>query len=93
MATIIFWGGWGWLVYSFPPSSPFLILAFGTLLWLAVFLTSGLIFGNSKIGALVACWLLLFLIFRYFKIGNILNLSLLTIIFFLLAFSFYKRVT
>jgi len=88
--ALIFWGLWGWLVYSFSPANNLLILIFYLLLFLATFLTSSLIFANSKLGAIAALWLILFLIFRFFKIGNILNLSLLTVIFFLIGIYFFK---
>jgi len=88
--ALAFWGLWGWLVYSFPPLSNLLIAAFSLLLFLAVFLSGALIFANSKLGLITALWLILFLSFRYFKIGNLLNLSLLTIIFLLLGIYLFK---
>jgi len=88
--ALIFWGLWGWVTYSFPPANNFLIVIFYLLLFLAFFLTNSLIFANSKLGALTAAWVILFLVFRYFKIGNILNLSLLTVIFFLLGIYLFK---
>jgi hypothetical protein len=88
--ALLFWGLLGWLVYSFPPANNLLISTFYLCLFLAVFLTSSLVFANSKLGSLVAFWLILFLVFRYFKIGNVLNLSLLTAIFFLLGIYLYK---
>ena len=88
--ALIFWGLWGWLVYFFPPANNPLIFTFYLSLFLAVFLTSALVLANSKLGAVTATWSILFLIFRYFKIGNILNLSLLTIIFLLLGIYLFK---
>jgi len=88
--TLIFWGGLGWLVYAFPPESFWLIVSFYLLLFGAVFFTIALSFANSKVGLIGALWVLLFLLMRYFKIGNLLNLSLLTIIFLLLSVYFYK---
>jgi len=88
--TLLFWGGLGWLVYTFPPESFWLIISFYLLLFVAVFFTTALSFGNSKIGFMAAWWVLLFLLLRYFKIGNLLNLSLLTLIFSLLGFYLYR---
>ncbi|MCX6724782.1 MAG: hypothetical protein NTV20_01615 [Candidatus Shapirobacteria bacterium] len=88
--TLAFWGILGWLVFSFPPANNLLIIVFYLLLFLATFLTSSLVFANSKLGAIMAAWAILFLVFRYFKIGNILNLSLLTAIFFLLGIYLFK---
>ena len=83
--ALIFWGLWVWLFWSFPPLNNFLIFAFFAFLFLAVFLTASLILANSKLGLVVSCWLILSLAFRYFKIGNIFNLSLLASIFLLLG--------
>jgi hypothetical protein len=88
--ALALFGFWGWLVYSFPPLNNLLITAFFLLLFLAVFLSGALIFANSKLGLTTALWLILFLSFRYFKIGNLLNLSLLTIIFLLLGIYLFK---
>ncbi len=89
--TLIFWGGLGWLIYSFPPESFWLIISFYLLFFGAVFFTIALSFGNSKIGFTTALWAFLFLLMRYFKIGNILNLSLLTLIFLLIGFYLYRN--
>lgn len=83
--AMIFWGLWGWVIYSLAPTNNLVLIAFYLLLFLAAFLTSALIFANSKIGAIIALLLVLILNFLYFKIGNILNLSLLTAIFLLLV--------
>ncbi len=88
--TLIFWGGLGWLVYNFPPESFWLIVSFYLLFFGAVFFTVALSFANSKIGLITALWAFLFLLMRYFKIGNILNLSLLTVIFLLLGLYLYR---
>ncbi|MCJ7804235.1 hypothetical protein MUP35_00670 [Patescibacteria group bacterium] len=88
--TLIFWGGLSWLVYTSPPESFWLIISFYLLLFAAVFFTTALSFGNSKIGLIAALWAILFLLLCYFKIGNLLNLSLLTLIFSLLGFYLYR---
>ncbi len=88
---IIFWGAWGWLVYAYPPDNNLLIFLFYFLLFLAAFFTLALVFANTKMGLLTAIWFIFILVFRYFKIGNVLNLSLLTIIFFLLLVHFSRK--
>jgi hypothetical protein len=88
--TLIFWGGLAWLVYTFPPESVYLIISFYLLFFTAVFFTMALSFGNSKTGLTIASWAFLFLLLRYFKIGNLLNLSLLALIFLLISFYFYQ---
>lgn len=91
LLAIVFWGFWGRLVYFFQPESFWLIICFYLLLFAAVFFTTALSFGNSNLGLLSAFWIIIFLNFRFFKIGNILNLSLLTIIFLLLGFYLFRR--
>ena len=88
--ALAFWGLLGWLVFSFSPANNLLIFIFYLCLFLAFFLTSSLVFANSKLGIIAALWFILFLLFRYFKICNLLNLSLLTIIFLLLGIYLFK---
>jgi len=88
--SLAFWGGWVYLIGWFPPKNYFFIFNFYLLLFLAVFLSASLAWANSKMGFLTAFWLILILIFRYFKIGNFLNLGLLTLIFSLLIFYYYQ---
>jgi hypothetical protein len=91
--AIVFWGFWGWVVYSSVPESGLTIFLFYLLLFASVFFTTALAFGNSNLGLLSAFWVIIFLNFRFFKIGNVLNLSLLTIIFLLLGFYLFRRKT
>lgn len=77
VVTGIFWVLWGWLVFSFPPEAEFALFAFYLLLFAASFLTFALLFANSKLGFLTATFIIAILLFRYYQIGNILNLSLL----------------
>ena len=88
--SLVFWGSWIYLIGWLPPKNYFFIFNFYLLLFLAVFLSVSLILANSKMGGLTAFWLILILIFRYFKIGNSLNIGLLTLIFSLLIFYFYQ---
>jgi len=92
LSAIIFWGVWGWFIYSYPPETNFLIFIFYILLFLAAFFTLALIFANSKMGLVTAIWFIFILVFRYFKIGNTLNVGLLTIIFFLLLIHFNRKI-
>jgi len=90
--AIIFWGIWVWFVYSFPPDNNLLIFIFYILLFLAAFFTMALVFANSKMGVTTAIWFIFILVFRYFKISNLLNLSLLTVISFLLLIYFSRKI-
>jgi hypothetical protein len=74
--ALLFWIGWSWLVYTFPPNSDWLLALFFLLLFLAVFLTGALIFANSRRGFLLATAIIVFLILRYHQLANFLNLSL-----------------
>lgn len=75
------WLGWGFILLKIPPESTFLIFAFFFLLFSALFLTSALIFANSRRGLMTALLIIFVLIFRYYQIGNLLNLLLLLAIF------------
>lgn len=86
--ALSFWGAWFWLIFSFPPSSNLLLTTFYLLLFAAIFLTSALIFANSKLGFLTACFVITALLFRLYQIGNPLNLLLLLGIFLSLVFYF-----
>ena len=81
LLAVLFWGVWGWLVYFKAPTENFLLLAFYVSLFLAVFFTSALIFANSRRGLLLASLIILSLLFRYYQIGNLLNIILLASIF------------
>lgn len=86
LLAILFWSLWGWLVYFKTPAENFLLLAFYLLLFLAVFLTGALIFTNSRRGLLLSSLITLSLLFRYYQIGNLLNIALLAGIFIILGF-------
>jgi len=92
LLAVIFWGIWGWFIYSYPPETNSLIFIFYILLFLATFFTLALAFANSKMGIVTAIWFIFILVFRYFKIGNALNVGLLTVIFFLLLVHFSRKI-
>lgn len=85
--AILFWGLWLILIFKLSPESNLLLFIFYFLLFSALFLTSGLVTANSRLGLLIAVFALLTLIFRYHQIANPLNLFLLAGIF--IAFGFY----
>jgi len=80
LLAILFWLAFGWLVYFQAPANNLLIFSFYLLLFLAVFLTAALILANSRRGFLLATFIILTLIFRYYQIGNLLNILLLAAI-------------
>jgi len=85
------WFGWGLILFKIPPESTFLILAFFFLIFTALFLTSALFFANSRRGLIMALFVVLALVFRYYQIGNFLNLLLLLAIFVALEACFTKK--
>lgn len=89
--AILFWLSWGWLVYSTAPTSNLLLITFYLLLFIAVFLTTALIFANSRRGLITALFVVLLLLFRYYQIGNLLNLLLLLAIFIALELYLSQR--
>ena len=91
LLAILFWLGWGWLVYSTAPTSNVLLIMFYVLLFLALFLTTALLFANSRRGLITTLFIITALTFRYYQIGNLLNLSLLLAIFIALELFFTKQ--
>ncbi len=89
LLAILFWVGWGCLVYFLPPKNGLLLFTFCLLLFAAVFLTFALIFANSRRGLLIAIALIGFLLLRYYELENILNITLLTAI--LICIELYHR--
>jgi hypothetical protein len=74
--AILFWGLLGFIIYFVDPQT------FGIvpLLFIITFFTSlftfSILLGNTRRGIIVSIGLTLFLILRYFAVGNILNLFL-----------------
>ena len=89
--ALLSWLGWLFVLFKIPPTSTFLLLAFFFLLLVALFLTSALIWANSRRGLLTALFVILVLVFRYYQIGNFLNLILLFAIFMALEIYFSKQ--
>tara|TARA_Y100000310_G_C20284755_1_gene624320 strand:+ start:56 stop:376 length:321 start_codon:yes stop_codon:yes gene_type:complete len=75
--AILSWLGLSWLIYSYSPHNLWTFLLFFFLVFSAVFFTSAFILINSRRGLLFSFLIILILIFRYFQIGNLLNISLL----------------
>jgi hypothetical protein len=88
--ALIFWGLLAWLIYTHPPSSNFIIIAFFILFFLALFLTSALLFANSRRGLFLALFVIIFLLFRYHHLANPLNIIILLSIFLSLEIFFSK---
>lgn len=72
--AFVFWAFWGWVIFSLPPSNNFSLFVFFLSLFLAFFLTVSLFLANSRRGFLVALALVGFLLLRYHRLANYLNL-------------------
>lgn len=74
--TIILWAGLGVVTYFVDPQTFGAIYLFFLLVFFSLLFTFSLILGSSRRGLILSISLTLFLILRYFGIGNILNLVL-----------------
>jgi len=79
--TVILWVLLIALVYFTDPVKSVFIYVFFFITFFALFFTFSLILVNKRRGVLTAAGLTIFLILRYFGIGNLLNLLLITGIF------------
>ncbi len=91
LLAILFWLGWLLVLFKVPPENLLSILGFFSLLFATLFLTSALLFANSRRGLITALFFVLVLIFRYYQIGNFLNLMILLAIFVSLELFFSKQ--
>ncbi len=78
--TVIFllWGSVCFVVYFVDPSSFGTIPLLLSLIFLATFFTTSIVFTNKRRGFLAALTLILFLILRLYGAGNIINFLLIT---------------
>lgn len=65
------------IVYFADPSSSLFVLLFFVNIFLLLFLIASLVLVNSRIGFIVSTCLTVYVVLRYFGIGNILNAALL----------------
>lgn len=75
--NLFLWGGWLYLVIQYPPDNLSLLVLFFLLLFLALSFTISLILGSRIQGFILSAALIIFLIFRFLKMDNILNLIIL----------------
>lgn len=71
--TLLLWLLLASLIYFINPDTFGVIFVFFLLFFLAVLFTFSLIFANTRRGLIAAGGITLFLILRYFGIGNLLN--------------------
>lgn len=72
----VFWSLIAVVVYFIEPETFGIIPLFFVFLFFALFFTSSLIFGDKRRGLFVTSGATLFVILRFFGVGNILNLLL-----------------
>lgn len=87
LAALSLWTAWLLVFLFFPPEvflAPFLFLI---LTFFAVFLTGALLFANTRRGFLIGIGILFLAVFNYYKVGNYLNIILITGI--LLSIEYY----
>jgi hypothetical protein len=89
--AVLSWLGWFFVLLRIPPETTFSLFAFFFLLFVALFLTSALLLANSRRGLMAALFVILVLVFRYYQIGNLVNLILLLAIFVALELFFSKK--
>lgn len=76
MVTLFLWLTLGGIVYFLEPDTFGILPLFFVLVFFALLFTFSIIFSHTRRGLLTAFGLILFLILRYFGIGNILNFLL-----------------
>jgi hypothetical protein len=81
LLALLTWALWGIIVWKVPPGPVLVLILFHTILFVAIFLTAALALANSRLGLIVSLFFNLCLLFRYFQIGNVVNLLLLAGIF------------
>lgn len=77
LITTLLWIAVSGIVIFIDPYTDWSIIVFFISLFLALLFTFSLLFQNSRRGLVVSSSLVLFLILRFFGIGNIINLLLL----------------
>jgi len=87
LITITLWLLLAGLVYFTGPEDFFAVPAFFFVSFLVLLFSFSIIFSNTRRGLVAALGLILFLILRYFGVGNVLNLILIIAI--LICFELY----
>ncbi|MDP3994598.1 MAG: hypothetical protein Q8P91_02110 [bacterium] len=87
LITVLLWLLLAGLVFFVDPEDFFVIPTFFFVFFLAFLFSFSIIFSNTRRGLVAALGLILFLILRFFGVGNILNLILIIAI--LVCFELY----
>lgn len=91
--TFLLWVGTFGIVYFVDPYKRGAVALFFLSVFFALFFTFSIVFINSRRGLLTSLGVTIFIILRYFGLGNILNLFLITGICIALDLYFSKKTT
>ena len=78
IVTLLLWSLTFSLVYFIDPETALAVPGFFVLIFLSLLFTFSTIFASSRRGFLISFGIILFLILRYFGVGNILNFLLIS---------------
>ncbi len=78
LITIFLWSGIAGIIYFIDPHTFGILPLFFVLIFIALLFSFSIIFSHTRRGFLTAFGLTIFLILRYFGVGNILNLLLIS---------------
>lgn len=78
IVTLLLWSLTASLVYFVDPETVLAVPGFFVLVFLSLLFTFSTMFANSRQGFLISIGITLFLILRYFGVGNILNFLLIS---------------
>ncbi len=78
LVTILLWSGIAGIIYFIDPHTFGILPLFFVLVFIALLFSFSIIFSHTRRGFLSALGLTLFIILRYFGVGNVLNLLLIS---------------
>ena len=91
LITIVLWILLGGLIYFIDPSSFGAIPIFFVLVFLTLLFTFSILLANSLLGATYSLGLTFFVVLRYFGIGNVLNLLLISGVLAVFTIVYFKK--
>lgn len=89
--TFLLWGVFSFIVYFVDPGSFGSILLFFFVLWFCFLFTFSILLANTRRGFIASLGLIIFLLLRFFGIGNLLNFLLISSVAVSIEFYFSKN--
>jgi len=89
--NFILWGLFACLIYFVSPTSFGAVLLFFVLFFISLLFTFSFLLASSRKGITLALAITIFLILRYFGVGNILNLLLISGVVIAIEIYFYRK--